>query len=97
MNEQEKINALDESLALNKIAIDLLNQKKKNHLRLWIIIIALIVVNLAEVCIFIWYESQMETVETVTTTTTVDQDTGEGTGNNVYQAGEHAQYSEGGD
>ncbi len=97
MNEQEKINALDESLALNKIAIDLLNQKKKDHLRLWIIIIALIVVNLIEVCIFIWYESQMETVETVTTTTTVDQDTGEGTGNNVYQAGEHAQYSEDGD
>lgn len=97
MNEQEKVNALDESLALNKIAIDLLNQKKKDHLRLWIIIIALIVVNLAEVCIFIWYESQMETVETVTTTTTVDQDTGEGAGNNVYQAGEHAQYSEDGD
>jgi len=97
MNEQEKINALDESLALNKIAIDLLNQKKKDHLRLWIIIIALIIVNLIEVCIFIWYESQMETMETVTTTTTVDQDTGEGTGNNVYQAGEHAQYSEDGD
>lgn len=97
MNEQEKINALDESLALNKIAIDLLNQKKKDHLRLWMIIIALIIVNLVEVCIFIWYESQMETVETVTTTTTVDQDTGKGTGNNVYQAGEHAQYSEDGD
>lgn len=31
-----------------------------------------------------------------TTTTTVTQDTGEGEGNNVYQAGEYATYEEGG-
>lgn len=31
-----------------------------------------------------------------TTTTTVNQDTGEGEGNNVYQAGEFATYDEGG-
>lgn len=82
---------LQESLALNKITLDLLNQKKKEHFRLWIVILALILVNLIEVAIFIWYESQFETTET-TTTTTVEQDTGEGEGNNVYQAGEHAQY-----
>lgn len=29
------------------------------------------------------------------TTTTVTQDTGEGSGNNVYQAGEYAEYAEG--
>ncbi len=87
---------LQESLALNKITLDLLNQKKKEHLRLWIVILALILVNLIEVAIFVWYESQFETTET-TTTTTVEQDTGEGEGNNVYQAGEHAQYQEGGD
>lgn len=98
MNEKEQRNALDESLALNQIAIDLLNQRKKDHLRLWIVIIALILVNLIEVCVFVWYESQFEIVETeTTTTTTVDQDTGSGSGNNVYQAGEHAQYSEDGD
>ena len=33
-----------------------------------------------------------ETTETIT----VEQDTGEGSGNNVYQAGEYATYSEGG-
>ena len=88
--------ALQESLALNKITLDLLNQKKKEHFRLWIVILALILVNLIEVAVFIWYENQIETVET-TTTTTVEQDTGEGEGNNVYQAGEHAQYQEGGD
>lgn len=99
MNENiEQKATLDESLALNKIAIDLLNQRKKDHLRLWIVIIALIIVNLIEVCVFVWYESQFEIVETeTTTTTTVDQDTGSGTGNNVYQAGEHAQYTEDGD
>lgn len=88
--------ALQESMALNKIVLDLLTQKKKEHLRLWIVILALILVNLVEVGLFIWYESQFETTETETTTT-VEQDTGEGEGNNVYQAGEHAQYQEGGD
>lgn len=95
-NEINQSQALEESLALNKITIDLLAQKKKEHLRLWIIILALIAVNLIEVSIFVWYESQMETTETVTTTT-VEQDTGSGSGNNVYQAGEQATYNEGGD
>lgn len=86
----ELLNA--DSLALNRIVLDLLNQKKKEHFRLWIIILALVFVNLLEVGIFIWYESQMEYVDTVTTT--VEQDTGEGNGNNVYQAGEYANYNE---
>lgn len=34
---------------------------------------------------------------TTTETTTVTQDTGEGTGNNVYQAGESATYNEDGE
>lgn len=49
-------------------------------------------------------EAVMNALETVaemeatseTTTTTVNQDTGEGQGNNVYQAGEYATYDEGG-
>lgn len=86
--------ALQESMALNKIVLDLLTQKKKEHLRLWIVILALILVNLVEVGLFIWYESQFEDTETITETT-VEQDTGEGSGNNVYQAGEHANYTEG--
>lgn len=96
MENNQTEQALQESVALNKIALDLLNQKKKEHLRLWIVILALILVNLIEVGIFIWYESQMEVTET-TETTTVEQDTGEGNGNNVYQAGEHANYNERGD
>lgn len=39
--------------------------------------------------------AEME-VTSETTTTTVNQDTGEGQGNNVYQAGEYATYDEGG-
>lgn len=91
----ENNQTLEEAQALNRIALDLLVQKKKEHFRLWVIILALIFVNLLEASVFIWYESQMET--TTTTTTTVEQDTGEGNGNNVYQAGEHASYTEGGD
>ena len=86
----------EESTALNKITLDLLEQKKKENFRLWIVILALILVNLVEVGLFFWYESQFEVTDTVTTeTTTVDQEAEEG--NNVYQAGEHAQYNEGGD
>ena len=39
--------------------------------------------------------AEME-VTTETTTTTIEQDTGEGNGNNVYQSGESATYNEGG-
>lgn len=86
---------LNQSNAMNKVVIDLLNQKKKEHFRLWIIIIILVVVNLIEVGIFVWYENQFEEVTTSTTTTTtedIDQNADEG--NNIYQSGEKAQYSQ---
>lgn len=51
--------------------------------------------NLAIVGGFLWYESQFQWVDTETTTTTITQDTGEGTGNNVYQEGENAVYNQG--
>jgi cytoskeletal protein RodZ len=96
-NENQNV-ALEESLALNKITIDLLNQKKKEHLRLWIIIVVMAIINLIETGMFIWYESQFETTSTTTTETEiVEQDTGEGNGNNIYQSGENAQYNESGD
>lgn len=91
-NTIEKQNYV-ESTALNQITLDLLDQKKKENFRLWIVILALIVVNLIEVGFFVWYESQFEATET-TATTTIEQDTGEGDGNNVYQSGEQAQYYE---
>lgn len=87
---------IDDYKAFNQITLDLLEQKKKEHFRLWIIILALVVVNLIEFGIFIWYESHTEVVET-TTTTTIEQDTGSGEGNNIYQSGEKATYNEKGD
>lgn len=92
--EEKELNAIEESKAFNQITLDLLEQKKKEHLRLWIVILALVVVNLLEFGLFVWYESTSEVVET-TTTTTIEQDTGSGTGNNIYQSGEKATYNEG--
>ena len=41
--------------------------------------------------------NSMYQIPQLTTTETIEQDTGEGNGNNVYQAGENAQYTEGSD
>lgn len=41
--------------------------------------------------------AEIGVTEETTTTTTITQDTGEGSGNNVYQAGENAVYEEGSD
>lgn len=85
--------ALDSSLALNEITMKLLSDRAKDCRRLWIALIVSLLVNLFIVGAFLWYESQWEyTTEQVYTT--VEQDTGEGAGNNVYQAGEYASYSE---
>ena len=91
--EQETKAALDESIALNRLVVDLLGQKKRDTVGLWIVILVLILANLAESLLFVWYESQFETVNTTTTTeNNIDQSADEG--NNVYQAGEHAQCNE---
>lgn len=93
-NESE---ALDQSMALNRIVMALLQSQKETNKRLFIALILSLLCNLFIVGGFLWYESQWEYVTTETvTTTTVEQDTGEGTGNNVYQSGENATYSEGG-
>ena len=93
MNENnlstEKI--LEQSLELNKIQADLLKDKNKNQ-RLPIImaIIAFasaVIIVVSLLFFFAQYEFYAET-------TTITQDTGEGTGNNVYQEGEQAQYHE---
>lgn len=98
MND-DKMTTLDEmtdAAALGKIALALLEQKKKDHSRLWIITILLIIVNLLEAGLFVWYETHTEVVES-TVTTTVEQDTGSGEGNNVYLSGEKATYNQGDD
>lgn len=90
---REEGGALDQSIALNKITMKLLHDRAADCKRLWIALVISILVNLALVGGFLWYESQWE--YTTTETTTVTRDTGEGTGNNVYQAGENATYPQG--
>jgi len=93
LNEMKEKEALDQSVALNRIVLNMLESKRKEDFWLRIILIISILANIAISCIFITYENQFTTEKT--TTTTVTQDTGEGEGNNVYQSGEHANYVQG--
>lgn len=82
---------LEQSLELNKIQADLLKEKGKNQ-RLPIIMaiiafVSAVIIVVSLLFFFSQYEFYTETV-------TVTQDTGDGTGNNVYQEGEQAQYHE---
>lgn len=86
--------ALDQSIALNRIVMTMLESKKREDFWLRVILIISILVNVVIAGVFVAYESQWE-YTTTTTTTTVTQDTGEGSGNNVYQAGENADYIQG--
>lgn len=85
--------ALDQSVALNRIVMTMLESKRREDFWLRIILIISLLVNIVIAGIFVVYESQWKYTET--TTTTVTQDTGEGSGNNVYQAGENANYIQG--
>lgn len=94
LNEMKEKEALDQSVALNRIVLNILESKRKEDFWLRILLIISILSNILISCIFVGYESQFTTEKTVTTTT-VTQDTGEGEGNNVYQSGEHANYVQG--
>lgn len=83
---------LDQSVALNRIVMTMLESKRREDFWLRIILIISLLANIAIAGIFTWYESGWTTTAT---TTTVTQDTGEGSGNNVYQAGENADYIQG--
>lgn len=85
--------ALDQSVALNRIVMTMLESKRREDFWLRIILIISLLVNIVIAGIFVVYESQWQYTET--TATTVTQDTGEGSGNNVYQAGENANYIQG--
>lgn len=84
--------ALDQSVALNRIVMTMLESKRREDFWLRIVLIISLLANIAIAGIFTWYESGWTTTAT---TTTVTQDTGEGSGNNVYQAGENANYTQG--
>lgn len=86
--------ALDQSIALNRIVMTMLQHQKDSNKRLFIALIVSLLINAFIVAGFLYYESQWEYDAVTTTTTTVSQDTGEGTGNNVYQEGENAVYNQ---
>lgn len=94
LNEMKEKEALDQSVALNRIVLNILESKRKEDFWLRILLIISILSNILISCIFVGYESQFTTEKTVTTTT-ITQDTGEGEGNNVYQSGEHTNYVQG--
>lgn len=93
LNEMKEKEELDQSVALNRIVLNMLESKRKEDFWLRIVLIISILTNIVISCIFIGCESQFTTEKTITTTVT--QDTGEGEGNNVYQSGEHANYVQG--
>lgn len=84
---KEEENALDQSVALNKIVMQLLKTKAQENKRLWIALVISILVNLLIVGGFLWYESQWE--YTTTTTTEVTQES-EDTGSNLLQVGDNS-------
>ncbi len=84
---KEEEDALDQSVALNKIVMQLLKTKAQENKRLWVALVISILVNLFIVGAFLWYESQWE--YTTTTTTEVMQDS-EDNGNNMLQVGDNS-------
>ena len=84
---KEEENALDQSVALNRIVMQLLKTRAQECKRLWIALIVSILMNLLIVGGFLWYESQWE--YTTTTTTEVEQDSGED-GLNMLQVGDNS-------
>lgn len=73
------------------------SENRKQNKRLFIAVVTLASVIVAMVvCFFIWLASvEFTSSVTTTETTTITQDTGEGSGNNIYQSGEYATYNDG--
>lgn len=94
-NEEE---ALNQSLALNKVIINLLKQQRGTNKRMFIALIVSILVNLAIVGGFLWYESQWEYTETKEITQEVsgnDSDINNVSGNQYKDSAIHNEGKEG--
>lgn len=94
-NEEE---ALNQSLALNKVIINLLKQQRETNKRMFIALIVSILVNLAIVGGFLWYESQWEYTETKEITQEVsgnDPDINNVSGNQYKDSAIHNEGKEG--
>ena len=73
--------ALDQSIALNRIVMSLLKSQKESNKRLFIALILSIIINAVILAGFLYYESTWErtvtTTETITTTQEVEGDNAE--------------------
>ena len=90
--------ALNQSLALNKVIINLLKQQRETNKRMFIALIVSILVNLAIVGGFLWYESQWEYTETKEITQEVsgnDSDINNVSGNQYKDSTIHNEGKEG--
>lgn len=90
--------ALNQSLALNKVIINLLKQQRETNKRMFIALIVSILVNLAIVGGFLWYESQWEYTETKEITQEVsgnDSDINDVSGNQYKDSAIHNEGKEG--
>ena len=75
LNEiQNEEDALDQSIALNRITLALLESQKESNKRMFKIIIALIAAFVIMFGAFLYYESQWENVEDVAETITTTQE-----------------------
>ena len=87
--------------AVNEVMKDMLAYKKKEAKFLFIILIISLCMNFAELCAFLIYESDMETIDKVSTTTQhVDGDNSDivnGDQVNGDQYNDHSQNHSGGD
>ena len=64
---------MDEYKAFAGLMKDMLEYKKKEAKLLFILLIISFLVNIAQVGAFLWFESQWEFSDTITTTTTTEQ------------------------
>ena len=90
--------ALNQSLALNKVIINLLKQQRETNKRMFIALIVSVLVNLAIVGGFLWYESQWEYTETKEITQEVscnDSDINNVSGNQYKDSAIHNEGKEG--
>lgn len=94
-NMKRSSDALDQSIGLNRILLTLIDNQKRTQRWMCILLIVSLLCNVAISAIFVAYESQFTTTETSTEVVTVNQDSGDGNSNNVYQSGENAQYVQG--
>lgn len=90
---------MDEQKAFVELMKDLLEYKKKEAKFLFILLVISFIVNIAQVGTFLWFESQWEITDTVTTTTTTEQSVDGDNGNivNGDQYNDESQNKSGGD